>query len=392
MRKLTIKEMPITSKRVLTRVDYNVPTDNNGNITDDTRIRATLPTLNYIIANRGKIILMTHLGRPKGKDEKLKLDKIAIRLQELLKQPVKKLDDCIGDNVEKAVFSMEDSEVVLLENMRFYPEEETNNNNFAKQLAYLGDVYVNDAFACSHRAHASIVGVAKYLKSAAGFLLAKEIEYLDKLTESPEKPYVAILGGAKISDKIKIIENLIETINTILIGGGMAYSFLKAQGKEIGSSKVEKGSPQIATKILERAKELNVEIVLPVDHLVADHLDGRGRIRIEKENIPDNLSGVDIGPETIKLFNSKLQNARTIIWNGPLGIFEIDKFSEGTRSIAMTLSSLKSTTVVGGGETAAAVEKFAVANKMSHVSTGGGAFLEFLEGKELPGIIVLAKK
>jgi 3-phosphoglycerate kinase len=392
MRKLTIKEMPITSKRVLTRVDYNVPTDNNGNITDDTRIRATLPTLNYIIANRGKIILMTHLGRPKGKDEKLKLDKIAIRLQELLKQPVKKLDDCIGDNVEKAVFSMEDSEVVLLENMRFYPEEETNNNNFAKQLAYLGDVYVNDAFACSHRAHASIVGVAKYLKAAAGFLLAKEIEYLDKLTESPEKPYVAILGGAKISDKIKIIENLIETINTILIGGGMAYSFLKAQGKEIGSSKVEKGSPQIATKILERAKELNVEIVLPVDHLVADHLDGRGRIRIEKENIPDNLSGVDIGPETIKLFNSKLQNARTIIWNGPLGIFEIDKFSEGTRSIAMTLSSLKSTTVVGGGETAAAVEKFAVANKMSHVSTGGGAFLEFLEGKELPGIIVLAKK
>jgi len=392
MTKLTLQDMPLAGQRVLTRVDFNVPMDDKGNITDDTRIRATLPTLNYILDNKGKVVLITHLGRPKGWDEKLKLDKIAVRLSELLKRPVKKMDDSIGLLVEKTVSNLKEGDVVLLENLRFYPEEEANNDKFSKKLALLGDLYINDAFACSHRAHASIVGVAKYLKAGAGLLLAREIEYLDKLTESPATPYVAILGGAKVSDKITVIQNLLNKVNTILIGGGMAYTFIKAQGNTIGSSKLDKDHIDTASKILTNAKKKNVEIVLPTDHLVTDNVHGKGRIKIEKTNISDGFSGVDIGPETIKLFTSKLLPAQTIIWNGPVGIFENDKFSEGTRSIAMTLAGLKSTRVIGGGETVAAAEKFKVADKMSHISTGGGAFLEFMEGKELPGIAALTNK
>ncbi|MEW6026543.1 MAG: phosphoglycerate kinase [Planctomycetota bacterium] len=392
MAKLTLKDMQVSGQRVLVRVDYNVPTDSQGNITDDTRIRATLPTLNHILDNKGKVVLMTHLGRPKGWDEKLKLDKVAARLSELLKRPVKKMDDSIGSIVEKAVSGMKEGEVILLENLRFYPEEEANNDKFAKKLAFLGDLYVDDAFACAHRAHASIVGVTKYLKAGAGLLLAKEIEYLDKLTESPAAPYVAILGGAKVSDKITVIENLLNKVNTILIGGGMAYTFLKSQGKDIGSSKLEKDHIDTASKILAQARKKNVEIVLPADHLVTDNVDNKGRIKIEKNDISDGFSGVDIGPETIKMFTSKLQPAQTIIWNGPVGIFEKDKFSEGTRSIATTLAGLNSTRVIGGGETVAAAEKFKVADKMSHISTGGGAFLEFMEGKELPGIAALTNR
>ncbi|MFH1230988.1 MAG: phosphoglycerate kinase [Planctomycetota bacterium] len=392
MKKLTIREMPITGKRILIRVDYNVPTDDKCNITDDTRIRATLPTLNHILNNRSKLILMTHLGRPKGKDEKLKLDKIAARLEQILNRPVKKLDDCIGENVEKTITKMKEGEVVLLENLRFYPEEEANNNNFSKKLALLGDLYINDAFACSHRAHASIVGVTRYLKSGAGLLLSKEIEYLSKITESPQTPYIAILGGAKVSDKITIIENLMTKVNAIIIGGGMAYTFLRAQGKKIGASKLEKDSLDVASRIISNAEKSNIEIVMPVDHLVTNNIDGKGHIKIEKENISDGFSGVDIGPETIKLFTSKLQPAQTVVWNGPLGIFEIDKFFEGTRSIASALASLKATTIVGGGETTAAVEKAGFTSKMSHISTGGGAFLEFMEGKELPGIAALTNK
>ncbi|MDI6732694.1 MAG: phosphoglycerate kinase [Planctomycetota bacterium] len=392
MDKLTIKDMDIADKRVLTRVDYNVPMDEKGNITDDNRIRSTLPTLNYILNNKGKLVLMTHLGRPKGKDAKLKVDNIARRLEEILKRPVKKMDDCIGETVEKSVSKMKEGEVILLENLRFYPEEEANNNNFSKKLAFLGDLYINDAFACSHRAHASIVGVTRYLKSGAGLLLAKEIEYLYKLKESPHKPYVAILGGAKVSDKITVIENLLNMVDIFLVGGGMAYTFLKAQGKNIGSSKLEKDYIEVASKLLASARAKKVEIVLPVDHLVTDHIDSKGRIKIEKGEISEGFSGVDIGPETIKLFSSKLQDARTVIWNGPLGIFENDKFSEGTRSVAHILSSLNATTVIGGGETVAAADKFAVAHKMSHISTGGGAFLEFMEGKELPGIAALTNK
>jgi 3-phosphoglycerate kinase len=384
--------MQLANQRVLTRVDFNVPTDGQGNIIDDTRIRATLPTLNHILDNSGKVVLMTHLGRPKGWDEKLKLDKVAAKLTELLKRPVKKMDDSIGSLVEKTVTGLKEGEVVLLENLRFYPEEEANNEKFSKKLALLGDLYIDDAFACAHRAHASIVGVTKHLKSGAGLLLAREIEYLDKLNQSPAAPYVAILGGAKVSDKITVIENLLNKVNTILIGGGMAYTFLKAQGKNIGSSKLEKDFVETASKIFTHAKKKNVEIVLPVDHLVTDNVQGKGRLKIEKNEISDGFSGVDIGPETIKLFTSKLLPAQTIIWNGPLGIFENDRFSEGTRSIATALAGLKSVRVIGGGETVAAAEKFNVADKMTHISTGGGAFLEFLEGKELPGIAALTNK
>lgn len=390
MNKLIIRDMPISGKRVLTRVDFNVPMDDRGNVTDDTRIRATLPTINYILANKGKPVLMSHLGRPKGKEDKLRLDAVAESLSKILNKPVTKLDDCIGLNVEKAVSRMRDGDVLLLENLRFYAEEEKNDDDFSKKLAFLGDVYVNDAFGCSHRAHASVVGVTKYLKSGAGFLLAKEIEYLSKVVESPDKPYVAILGGAKVSDKITVIDNLLASANTILIGGGMAYTFLKAQGKNIGSSKLEKDKIDTAKKILDHAKDRKVEIVLPVDHLVADHPEAKARLRIEKVQIPDNWMGVDIGPETVKLFTAKLLPAKTVVWNGPLGIFEIDKFSEGSRSIALVLAGLKATTVVGGGDTAAAVAKFGLTDKMSHVSTGGGASLEFLEGTELPGIAALA--
>lgn len=390
MNKLTICDMDLVGKRVLTRVDYNVPMDDRGNVTDDTRIRATLPTINYILANKGRPILMSHLGRPKGKDDKLRLDPVAEALSKILDKPVTKLNDCIGLNVEKAVSRMRDGDVVLLENLRFYAEEEKNDDDFSKKLAFLGDVYVDDAFGCSHRAHASVVGVTKYLKSGAGFLLAKEIEYLSKVVESPDKPYVAILGGAKVSDKITVIDNLLNNVTTILIGGGMAYTFLKAQGKNIGSSKLEKDKIDTAKKILEHTKDRKVEIVLPVDHLVADHPEAKARIRIEKGQIPDGWLGVDIGPETVKLFTAKLLSAKTVVWNGPLGIFEIDKFAEGSRSIASVLAGLKATTVVGGGDTAAAVAKFGLTDKMSHVSTGGGASLEFLEGTELPGIAALA--
>ncbi|MFA5795147.1 MAG: phosphoglycerate kinase [Candidatus Brocadiia bacterium] len=392
MAKLTIRDIPMAGKRILTRVDFNVPQDDKGDITDDTRIRATLPTINYILANNGRVVLMSHLGRPKGKDEKFKLDPVAVILGKLLGKTVTKMDDCIGLPIEKAVSKMKDGDVVLLENLRFYAEEEKNDDDFSKKLAFLGDIYVDDAFACAHRAHASIVGVTKYLKSAAGFLLAKEIEYLSRVVESPDKPYVAILGGSKVSDKIAVIDNLLSNVNTILVGGGMAYTFLKAKGKNIGSSKLEKDKIDVAKQILSHAKDRKVEIVLPVDHLVADHLEAKARIRVEKYSIPDGWFGVDIGPETVKLFSQKLKSARTVIWNGPLGIFEIDKFAEGSRSIALVLAGLKATTVVGGGDTAAAVTKFGLAEKFSHVSTGGGASLEFLEGKELPGIAALTNK
>jgi 3-phosphoglycerate kinase len=311
----------------------------------------------------------------------------------LLNKPVKKLDDCIGLNIEKTVNKMVPGEVVLLENLRFYPEEEANDDNFSRKLAFLGDIYVNDAFACSHRAHASIVGVTKYLKAVAGFLLAKEIEYLSQVVQSPAEPYVAILGGAKVSDKIGVINNLLDKVNTILIGGGMAYTFLKAQGKNIGASKLEKDKISVADEILKKAQQRKVNIVLPVDHLVADRLDPHSRLKIEDGDISEGWRGADIGPKTIQLFKDTLLPAKTVVWNGPLGVFEIDKFAEGTHSVALYLSQLKNiTTVVGGGDTAAAMEKFKLADKMSHVSTGGGASLEFLEGKELPGIAALTNR
>lgn len=392
LNKLTLRDMNVTGKRVLVRVDYNVPQDNKGNITDDKRIRATLPTLSYVLENKGRLVLMSHLGRPKGRDEKLKLDPVAKRLEQLLGRPVKKLDDCIGLAIEKTVSRMSDGEVVLLENLRFSPEEEANDDNFSKKLAFLGDLYVNDAFACSHRAHASIVGVTKYLKAGAGFLLAKEIEYLSKITTAPDKPFTVILGGSKVSDKIGVINNILCFVDTFLIGGGMAYTFLAAQGKTIGNSKLEKDKINLAGEILQKAAQRNIKVLLPVDHLIVDKVDQHSHIKLAGEQIPDSWIGVDVGPKTIKMFSDTIAQSATVFWNGPLGIFEIDKFMEGSRAVATALSGLKITTVVGGGDTAAALEKFGLADKISHVSTGGGASLEFLEGKELPGITALTNK
>ncbi len=393
MSKLTIKDIDLKNKTVLVRADFNVPQDENLKITDDTRIKATIPTLKFILQNNAKkIILMSHLGRPDGKRvEKYSLKPIAARLQELLGEPVRFLKDCIGDDIKKEIEASKEK-LILLENLRFHPEEEANDANFAKQLAALADVYINDAFGTAHRAHASTEGVAHYLKAAAGFLLEKEIKYLGNAIQNPQHPFMVILGGAKVSDKIGVIENLLPKCNAVLIGGGMAYTFLKSQGKNIGNSKLEKDKLDKALSILAKAKELNKEIILPIDNVVVDTIEANAKTEIVGEDIPEGKIAVDIGPKSIELFKNKLKIAKTIVWNGPLGIFEMDAFSKGTKEIAKFISSLKATTIIGGGDTAAAMAKFKLEDKMTHISTGGGASLEFLEGKTLPGIAALANK
>ncbi|MBI5366076.1 MAG: phosphoglycerate kinase [Planctomycetes bacterium] len=396
MAKLTIHDMKVSGKRVLVRVDYNCPLDDAGKVADDSRIRATLPTLRHILDNKGKIILMTHLGRPKGVDEKLRLDPIAQRLEQLIERPVKKLNDCVGPEVDKAVNKMKEGEILLLENLRFNPGEEANEDAFARKLAILGEVYVNDAFGASHRAHASVVGLGKYLKAAAGACMKKEIEGLGKLVESPEKPFVVILGGAKVSDKITVLDSLLGRAATLLIGGGMAYTFLKAKGQAIGGSKLEADHIGTAHAILEKAAKMGVEVVLPIDHLVADKIDPKARIRIETGAISDGWIGVDIGPKTLQAFEQKIAGAKSILWNGPVGIFENPKFAMGSQAVAKAIAKAvavnKAFAVVGGGDTAAAVYKFGLAEQMSHVSTGGGATLEFFEGKDLPGVAALTNR
>jgi phosphoglycerate kinase len=391
MAKLTLEDIDLKNKAVLVRADFNVPQDENLNITDDTRIRATLPTIKYILENGAKkIILMSHLGRPDGKVvAKYSLKPVAERLGQLLGEPVRFLSDCVGESIKKEIAASKER-VLLLENLRFHAEEESNDANFAKQLACLADVYINDAFGTAHRAHASTEGVAHHLKAAAGFLLEKEMQYLGNAVASPARPFMVILGGAKVSDKIGVIENLLPKCDAILIGGGMAYTFLKAQGKSIGNSKLEKDKLDLAASILEEAKKLNKEILLPIDNVVVDNISADAKIDIVGEDIPEGKIGVDIGPRTIKFFQDKLKSAQTIVWNGPLGIFETDAFSKGTRDIANFIAGLKATTIIGGGDTAAAVAKFKLEDKMTHISTGGGASLEFLEGKVLPGIAALA--
>jgi 3-phosphoglycerate kinase len=392
MEKLTVKDVSLKDKNVLMRVDFNVPLDDDLNITDDTRIRATLPTIKYILEKEPKrLILMSHLGRPEGKrDPKYSLRPVKERLEELLGEKVKFLDDCVGEKVKKEIENAKEK-VILLENLRFHPEEEKNEPNFAKELASLADIFVNDAFGTAHRAHASTEGVTHYLTSVAGFLLEKEIQYLGKALENPLRPFVVILGGAKVSDKIGVINNLLPKCDCLLIGGGMAYTFLYAQGKNIGNSKLEKDKVDLAKEILEKAKKLNKELVLPIDHLVVDKIEAGQKSKIV-EDIPEGKIAVDIGPKTIEEFKKRLKTSKTIVWNGPLGVFEIDDFSKGTYEIASFIAGLLATTIIGGGDTASAIAKFKLEDKMTHISTGGGASLEFMEGKVLPGIEALTDK
>lgn len=393
MNKLTVKDVDLKGRKVIVRVDFNVPLDEKFNITDDRRIRKALPTIKYLLDQKvKKVILMSHLGRPEGQVvEDMRLKPVAKKLQELLKEKVLRLDDCIGDAVKKAIETSAER-VILLENLRFYKAETKNDPEFAKKLASLADVYVNDAFGTAHRAHASTEGITKYLISAAGFLLEKEITYLGKAVENPQKPFVVILGGKKISDKILLIENLISKANTIIIGGGMAYTFLKAQGKKIGKSICENDKVDLAKSLLDKAKAKGVNIALPEDFVIAESFDKPQGRKITAD-IPDGWEGVDIGPKSREKFKEILKTAKTVVWNGPMGVFEIDAFAEGTKEIAQYLAGLKGvTTIIGGGDSAAAVRKFGLEKGMTHISTGGGASLEFLEGKELPGIVALANR
>lgn len=393
MNKKTIKDIDVKNKRVIVRVDFNVPLDKSFNVTDDSRIKGALPTIKYLIDKGAKVILMSHLGRPDGKvKDEFRLTPVAKRLSKLLGKDVKKLDDCIGEAVAKAISAMKPKDVILLENLRFHPEEEANDPKFAKELSSLADVYVNDAFGTCHRAHASTEGITKYLPSVAGFLVSKEIEYFEKATRNPDKPYVAILGGAKVSDKIDVITNLLNKVDAILIGGAMAYTFLKSEGVGIGNSKLEPDKVDLAKEILKNAKSRNVRLLLPDDHVVADKIDAKAVTEIVDKEIPPGKIGLDIGPKTVKKFEEVLKGAKTVIWNGPVGFFEIKPFSKGTEELAKFLAGSRATTIIGGGDTAAAINELGLGGKMSHISTGGGASLEYLEGKTLPGIAALNDK
>ncbi len=391
MNKATVKDVEIKGKRVIVRVDFNVPLDDKGNITDDTRIKAALPTIKHLMENNAKIILMSHLGRPKGEVvDKMRLTPVAKALSALVGKEVKMLPDCIGEAVDKEISVLKEGDAVLLENLRFHPEEEKNDPGFAKALAAHAEVFINDAFGSSHRAHASVEGITKHLPAASGLLVEKEIKYLEKVLSNPAKPLALILGGAKVSDKIGVIINLMKKIDTIIIGGAMAYTFLKAKNIKVGSSRIEEDKVELAGDILTGAEDKKIGIYLPVDHLAAEKIDPNAEAKaIDAQEIPDGLMGLDIGPKTAEEFNKALAKAKTIIWNGPLGYCEISKFANGTKKVAEFIATLDATTIIGGGDTAAALKAMGLEGKMSHVSTGGGASLEYLEGKNLPGIAAL---
>src|SRR5512139_2961204 len=389
-----VDQIEVKGKRVFIRVDFNVPLNEKNEITDDTRIVQSLPTIRSVIERGGKSILASHLGRPKGKrDPKYSLAPVAKRLSKLLGRSVGLGSDCIGEEVQKQIEGMKAGEVLLLENLRFHPEEEKNDESFSKALASLCDIYVNDAFGAAHRAHASTEGMTRYVKTlAAGFLMMKEVESLQKALFNPQKPYVAILGGAKISDKIGVIGNLLDKVTTLLVGGGMAYTFLRAKGIGVGKSLVEEVQIGFSSTLLKKAKG-KVSLLLPQDHLAAERMDAQAKREIVKnEKIPSDWICLDIGPETAKAFSEEIKPARTIVWNGPMGVFEMEPFSQGTFAIARAVAGSSAFSIVGGGDSVAAVNQAGVAEKISHISTGGGASLEFLEGKKLPGIEALRRK
>ena len=396
LNKMTLKDLQVQGKNVLVRCDFNVPMDDDRNITDDRRIVSSLPTIEYLIENGAKVVLMSHLGRPKGEaNPKYSLEPVAKRLSELLNKDVifAKDDKVVSDRVKKIVSNVKEGDVVLLENTRFRKEEEKNDENFANELASLGELYINDAFGTSHRAHTSNVGISRRLPSALGYLVEKEISVMGKALENPERPFVAILGGAKVSDKIGVIENLLNKVDAILIGGGMAYTFLKAQGHEIGTSILEEDKIDLANQLLKEAEEKGVKILLPVDIVVAKEFKNDTEFKTVKiDSIPHDMMGMDIGEETIKLFAEEIRKAKTIVWNGPMGVFEMENFKKGTDAIAKAMAEVYAITIVGGGDSASAVEKAGFGEKMTHITTGGGASLEFLEGKELPGIAAISDK
>jgi len=394
MKKKTVRDSEVAGRKVLVRVDFNVPLDEQGAITDDTRIREALPTITYLMERGAKTILVSHLGRPKGKFvDNLRLDPVAARLGELLGRPVRKADDCLGPAVEQMVAELAAGDILLLENIRFYAEEEKNDPVFAGKLAALAELFVNDAFGTAHRAHASTAGVAAYLPAVAGLLLEKEITVMGEALEAPARPFAAIIGGAKVSDKIAVLEHLLSKVDLLIIGGGMANTFLRAKGGTMGNSLVEADKLPEAVRIMEAAAARGVELLLPVDLIAADKAAVEAETQtVPAASVPDGWMALDIGPATRQLFRPAIERARTVVWNGPMGVFEIDAFAAGTRAVAEALAACDGVTIVGGGDSAAAVQKFGLVGAMTHISTGGGASLEFMEGKELPGVAVLQDK
>ena len=395
MNKKTVRDIDVSGKKVLVRCDFNVPIDQEtGKITDNRRIRGALQTIEYLISNNAKVILCSHLGRPKGEfNMKYSLKPVAEELSKLLGKEVKLAQDVIGESAKELTSNMNDGDVVLLENVRFHAEEEKNDEEFSKALASMAEIYVNDAFGTAHRAHSSTTGVASFLPAVSGFLIEKELEFLGGALENPAHPFVSILGGAKVSDKIGVIENLLDKVDTLIIGGGMAYTFYKAQGHHIGTSICEDDKLDLARSILEKAESKGVKILLPIDNHVSSEYSNDGEeMIVPSTEIPDGYMGLDIGPKTIEYFEDAVKTAKTVVWNGPLGVCEFDKFSVGTKAVATMLSEIDAITIIGGGDSAAAIEKLGLADKMTHISTGGGASLEFLEGKVLPGIDALLDK